>query len=261
MAHLSLLCLGFLLLASVWSTSLNVDGSSKRVLVLLDNLAIRETHSFYFQQLKGEHGFSSVVRVNIRCSILSIGNQMMNSINIAVHILNIFDWNDHSIWRLSLVKIRFLSTFCSSQFRVSSLSLSLRSRLRYHLSSIRWYQSANRQVWRIYLRSYSPLCTGNQRYDWRCHRRWTGVSSLAEFGGRLDAEILAQFVDAGGNVLVAGSNIIGRWRRPETEWERRWIDLKVMPCVSSLVNAVSNSLMIRMLSSIISTTMSTTMAK
>ena len=107
MAHLSLLCLGFVLLASVWSTPLNVDGSSKRVLVLLDNLAIRESHSFYFQQLKGEHGFSSVVRVNIRCSILSIGNQVMNSINIAVHILNIFDWNDLSVWRLSLVKIRF----------------------------------------------------------------------------------------------------------------------------------------------------------
>ncbi|CAF4124843.1 unnamed protein product, partial [Rotaria sordida] len=30
-----------------------------------------------------------------------------------------------------------------------------------------------------------------------------------EFGGRLDAEILTQFVDAGGNVLVAGSHIIG----------------------------------------------------
>jgi Flp pilus assembly CpaF family ATPase len=31
-----------------------------------------------------------------------------------------------------------------------------------------------------------------------------------EFGGRLDAEILTQFVDAGGNVLVAGSNSIGK---------------------------------------------------
>ncbi|CAF1151699.1 unnamed protein product, partial [Didymodactylos carnosus] len=30
-----------------------------------------------------------------------------------------------------------------------------------------------------------------------------------DFGGRLDAEILAQFVDAGGNVLIAGSNVIG----------------------------------------------------
>lgn len=30
-----------------------------------------------------------------------------------------------------------------------------------------------------------------------------------EFGGRLDAEILTQFVDAGGNVLVAGGNTIG----------------------------------------------------
>lgn len=31
-----------------------------------------------------------------------------------------------------------------------------------------------------------------------------------EFGGRLDAEALTQFVDAGGNVLVAGSTVIGR---------------------------------------------------
>ena len=32
---------------------------------------------------------------------------------------------------------------------------------------------------------------------------------MQEFGGRLDAETLAQYVDAGGNVLVAGSNVIG----------------------------------------------------
>ncbi|CAF4523684.1 unnamed protein product, partial [Rotaria socialis] len=33
--------------------------------------------------------------------------------------------------------------------------------------------------------------------------------STKEFGGRLDAEVLTQFVDAGGNVLVAGSNTVG----------------------------------------------------
>ena len=54
MARFSLLALGFVLLASVCSSSLNIEGSSKRVLVLLDNLALRESHSFYFQQLKGE---------------------------------------------------------------------------------------------------------------------------------------------------------------------------------------------------------------
>ncbi|CAF3234871.1 unnamed protein product [Rotaria sp. Silwood2] len=32
---------------------------------------------------------------------------------------------------------------------------------------------------------------------------------LRKFGGRLDAEILTQFVDAGGNVLVAGSDTVG----------------------------------------------------
>ncbi|CAF4776100.1 unnamed protein product [Rotaria socialis] len=30
-----------------------------------------------------------------------------------------------------------------------------------------------------------------------------------EFGGRLDAEVLTEFIDAGGNVLIAGSNTIG----------------------------------------------------
>ena len=33
--------------------------------------------------------------------------------------------------------------------------------------------------------------------------------SFEEFGGHLDAEVLTQFIDAGGNVLVAGSNTIG----------------------------------------------------
>ena len=55
MARLSFICLGLILLGSVWSNSLNIEGSSKRVLVLLDNLAIRESHSFYFKQLKGEN--------------------------------------------------------------------------------------------------------------------------------------------------------------------------------------------------------------
>jgi hypothetical protein len=54
MARLSLICIGLVLLATVWSSSLNIEGSSKHVLVLLDNLAIRESHSFYFKQLKGE---------------------------------------------------------------------------------------------------------------------------------------------------------------------------------------------------------------
>jgi hypothetical protein len=54
MARLSIICIGLILLAINWSSSLNIDGSSKRVLALLDNLAIRESHSFYFKQLKGE---------------------------------------------------------------------------------------------------------------------------------------------------------------------------------------------------------------
>lgn len=39
--------------------------------------------------------------------------------------------------------------------------------------------------------------------------RCTALLDQLEFGGRLDAEILTQFVDAGGNVLVAGSDTIG----------------------------------------------------
>jgi hypothetical protein len=53
MARLSIICFGLILLGTVWTNTLNIEGSSKRVLVLLDNLAIRESHSFYFKQLKG----------------------------------------------------------------------------------------------------------------------------------------------------------------------------------------------------------------
>ena len=52
-------CITLILFGFVWSNSLNIDGSSKRVLVLLDNLAIRESHSFYFKQLKGKNEKSS----------------------------------------------------------------------------------------------------------------------------------------------------------------------------------------------------------
>ena len=34
--------------------------------------------------------------------------------------------------------------------------------------------------------------------------------SFLEFAGRLDAEILTQFVDSGGNILVVGSNTVGK---------------------------------------------------
>lgn len=61
MARLSVLGLGLLLLVALCSASLNIEGSSKRVLVLLDNLAVRESHSFYFKLLKGRDAmFSSV---------------------------------------------------------------------------------------------------------------------------------------------------------------------------------------------------------
>jgi hypothetical protein len=55
MARLSIVCIALLLFASVYSSTLNIEGSSKRLLVLLDNLGIRESHSFYFKQLKGEY--------------------------------------------------------------------------------------------------------------------------------------------------------------------------------------------------------------
>lgn len=55
MARLFIFAVGLLLFASVLSSTLNVDGSSKRLLVLLDNLGLRESHSFYFKQLKGKN--------------------------------------------------------------------------------------------------------------------------------------------------------------------------------------------------------------
>ncbi len=54
MARLSIISIVLFLFVSVWTTTLNIEGSSKRLLVLLDNLGLRESHSFYFKQLKGE---------------------------------------------------------------------------------------------------------------------------------------------------------------------------------------------------------------
>jgi hypothetical protein len=54
MARLSIISIVLCLFVSVWTTTLNIEGSSKRLLVLLDNLGLRESHSFYFKQLKGE---------------------------------------------------------------------------------------------------------------------------------------------------------------------------------------------------------------
>ncbi|CAF4119176.1 unnamed protein product [Rotaria magnacalcarata] len=120
MARLFIFAVGLLLFASVWSSSLNVDGSSKRLLVLLDNLGLRESHSFYFKQLK-DRGFDITFKTS----------------------------DDSS---LQIVKY------------------------------------------------------GEYLYD----HVIVFAPSTKEFGGRLDADILTQFVDAGGNVLVAGSNTVGK---------------------------------------------------
>jgi oligosaccharyltransferase complex subunit beta len=119
MARLSIICIGLFLLATVWSSSLNIEGSSKRVLVLLDNLAIRETHSFYFKQLK-DRGFDITYR--------SSDDSTLQIVKYGEYIY------DHIIL-------------------------------------------------------FAP--------------------GTKEFGGSLDAGALTQFIDAGGNILVAGSSIIG----------------------------------------------------
>ncbi len=69
----------------------------------------------------------------------------------------------------------------------------------------------------------------------------------------MDPETLAQFVDAGGNVLVAGSNIIGKTinRKRKTSGLNLIINLQVMLFVNLLVNVVLNLLMIKVLLSII----------
>jgi oligosaccharyltransferase complex subunit beta len=119
MARLSIFCIGLFLFASVWSSTLNVEGSSKRLLILLDNLGLRESHSFYLKQLK-DRGFDITYKSSDDASlqIVKYGEYLYDHIII-----------------------------------------------------------------------FAP--------------------ATKEFGGRLDAEILTQFVDAGGNVLVAGSNTIG----------------------------------------------------
>lgn len=54
MARVSVVCIALFLLAAVCSANINVDGTGKRLLVLLDNLGLRESHSFYFKKLAGE---------------------------------------------------------------------------------------------------------------------------------------------------------------------------------------------------------------
>ncbi|CAF0942491.1 unnamed protein product [Rotaria sordida] len=119
MLRLFFFSIGLFLFTCVWSSTLNIEGSSKRLLVLLDNLGIRESHAFYFKQLK-DRGFEVT-----------------------------FKSSDDS--SLQIVKY------------------------------------------------------GEYVYD----HIIIFAPSTKEFGGRLDAEILTQFVDAGGNVLIAGSNKIG----------------------------------------------------
>ncbi|CAF3578571.1 unnamed protein product [Adineta steineri] len=119
MARLSIICIGLILLAINCSSLLNIEGSSKRVLVLLDNLAIRESHSFYFQHLKNR-GFELTYR--------SSDDSTLQIVKYGEYIY------DHIIL-------------------------------------------------------FAP--------------------ATKEFGGRLDAEVLTEFVDAGGNVLIAASNVIG----------------------------------------------------
>lgn len=49
-------------LSSVISTGLEVDGQGKRVLALLDNYGVRETHSTFFKSLK-DRGFQVTYKV------------------------------------------------------------------------------------------------------------------------------------------------------------------------------------------------------
>ncbi|CAF0932015.1 unnamed protein product [Adineta ricciae] len=119
MVRLLTICVGLFLFASAWSSTINADGASKRLLVLLDNLGIRESHSFYFKQLT-DRGFDITYKSSddSNLQIVKYGEYLYENVII-----------------------------------------------------------------------FAP--------------------TTKEFGGNLDSETLTQFVDAGGNVLVAGSNTIG----------------------------------------------------
>ena len=54
MARLLIFFIGVFWFAYARSSKLNIEGSSKRLLVVLDHLGIRESHSFYLKQLEGE---------------------------------------------------------------------------------------------------------------------------------------------------------------------------------------------------------------
>lgn len=119
MTRLFLISIGVCLFASALCTTLNVEGSSKRLLVLLDSLLLRESHSFYFKYLK-DRGFDVTFK-------------------------NADDSN------LEIIK------------------------------------------YGEYLYDHIIVFSPNAK----------------EFGGKLSTETLTEFVDAGGNILIAGSETIG----------------------------------------------------
>lgn len=119
MTRLLLVSISLCLFAFAICSKLNVEGSSKRLLVLLDNLALRETHSFYFKHLR-DRGFEITYK----------------------------NADDSS---LQIVKY--------GEYLYDNIIL------------------------------FAP--------------------NTKEFGGKINAESLTAFIDAGGNVLVAGAETIG----------------------------------------------------
>ena len=79
MIRLPTLCIALALFASAWSSSLNVEGSSKRLLVLVDTLGIRESHSFYFKQLTGRRILLSLSLSNLSLMIPVLLSQIVDS--------------------------------------------------------------------------------------------------------------------------------------------------------------------------------------
>ena len=127
----------------------------------------------------------------------------MNTIYIAVHILNIFDWN--------LLCLTIAITKISPQSRSI---FTLRRLDRGFEITYRSSDDASLQIVKYgeymfdHMILFAPGTKGKAERPSN-HTPSGGHLLTIEFGGRLDAETLAQYVDAGGNVLVAGSNVIG----------------------------------------------------
>jgi hypothetical protein len=136
----------------------------------------------------------------------------MNSIYIAVHILkHIFDWNEYH-FNLTIVIVNLFFQIILPKVKNFIVTIFFHLDRGFELT----YRSSDDSSLQIvkygeyiydHIILFAPATKGNRKF--LCFFL-VFIFFFTEFGGRLDAEALTEFVDAGGNILVAGSNLIGK---------------------------------------------------